>query len=1005
MDSIARPMLRHIVGASLLAVCASSQATNYSWTIGNYSFLPNPITMSDSVTADAGGDKNFSGISLVNDGAILWNPSERLGFVSSSLTNNNVVDLRGDANLTYVGGAASTFINNATFQKSVAFGTTTIGSGISFTNNGGIIRAAAGTIDFASGSATFNVGTQFTGAGVNRVSSSASFNGAFTSDNLVLTGGNFTGSGASIGGAVLWTGGQLVGNWTVGSGHTLHVQSDIDKNFSGVAFTNFGAVNWQTSERAGFVSSAVTNHGLFDLKNDANLTYAGGGASSFTNAATGIFRKSGGAGASVIGSGVSFINDGGVINAAAGTIEFAGGSATFNANTQFTGAGVNRVSNNASFNGAFTSANLVLSGGNFTGGSASISGPVEWTGGQFVGTWTLATGHTLYARTGSEKNFFGTTFVNDGTLNWQTANRVGFVSSAFVNNGTFNLEADANLTYIGGSASSFTNNLTFLKSAGTGTTTIGSSIGFVNNGGTIQADTGTIDFAGGSATFNAGTQFSGAGVNRVSNHASFNGAFTSANLVLDGGNYTGGAAVIGGTVTWTGGQFVGGWTLASGQTLNAQSGIDKNLSGTAFVNSGTLNWNTTDRIGFVSSSFTNNGIFDLKADANLTYIGGSASSFTNNAMFRKSAGAGTTTVGSAINFINNGGTIQADTGTINFAGGSATFNANTQFTGAGVNRLSNHASFNGAFTSANLVLEGGNFTGTAAAISGTVAWTGGQFVGSWTLAASQTLNAQSGSDKNFFGTTFVNNGRLNWNTAERVGFVSSSFVNNGTFDLKADANLSYAGGSASSFTNNGTLRKSDGTGSSTIGNAVNFSNPGTIEALSGTLVLPANFNNAGFIKGNATVQTTLLINAGHVAPGTSPGVLTLAGNFQQTSSGTLDIEIASTSVFDTLIVNGNAQLGGTLALQCIGACAIATGNSFVVLDATGDLTGTFATVTTSGFGAGFAYTLQYDTTNDLVRVNVTNAGIPPIPEPHTWALLIAGLGLVTTLARRRATRR
>ncbi|MFN0162053.1 MAG: hypothetical protein ACKVQQ_12540 [Burkholderiales bacterium] len=1011
-----RPVLRPLSLALLLAASSPAQATNFVWEVGNYLFN-NPLANDDQVTGVGDFDKNFHFISLVNNGNFFWNTGARLGFVQSTVTNNNVFDLRGDASLLYAGGAASQFVNNATFQKSVSGGVTTIGGNVHFVNHA-IVRAVTGTIDFAGGLATFNHNSLFEGSGINRVSSNAAFNGTITSYNLQLSGGIFTGGNAVINGAVDWTGGNLAGTWEIASGqlnnhfatsHTINAKSGSDKNFNGVTFINNGIINWQTAERAGFVSgSVVTNNSLFDLQADANLTYAGGNASSFTNSAGGMFRKSGGIGTSTVGGNIFFVNQGGTIDAASGTIDFAGGLATFHNNTQFTGAGVNRVSNNATFNDTFTSANLLLTAGVFTGGDAVINGVVDWTGGNLAGTWTLGSGQTLNAKAGGDKNFNGVTFINNGTANWQTDERAGFVSGSVVtNNSLFDLQADANLTHAGGTASNFTNAAsgTLRKSGGSLTSTVGGNIVFVNQGGIIDAASGTIDFVGGLATFNNGTQFTGAGINRVSSNATFNGAFTSANLQLTAGTFSGGGAAVSGTVDWTGGNLAGTWTLGSGQTLNANAGVDKNFNGVTFINHGTVNWQTDERAGFVSgSAVTNNSLFDLKTDADLTYAGGTASNFTNAASgtLRKSGGSLTSTVGGNIVFVNQGGIIDASSGTIDFVGGLATFNNGTQFTGAGINRVSNNATFNGAFTSANLQLTAGTFSGGNAVLNGAVDWTGGTLAGTWTIGSGQTLNANSASDKNFSGAALTNNGTINWQTDARAGFVSATAVtNNSLFDLKTDADLTYAGGSASSFVNNGTLRKSGGAGTSTIGVNVGFSNPGTIEALSGTLALPGNFNNAGLIKGNAQVQATLLINAGHVAPGTSPGTLTLLGNFQQTGAGTLDIEIASSSVFDTLIVTGTAQLGGTLALQCLGACAIATNDSMVILDSTGALTGVFAAVSTSGFGAGFTYNVQYDYGNDLVRLNVTNAGVPPIPEPEGWAMLLAGFGLTAFAAQRR----
>ncbi len=97
----------------------------------------------------------------------------------------------------------------------------------------------------------------------------------------------------------------------------------------------------------------------------------------------------------------------------------------------------------------------------------------------------------------------------------------------------------------------------------------------------------------------------------------------------------------------------------------------------------------------------------------------------------------------------------------------------------------------------------------------------------------------------------------------------------------------------------------DVTGTASV-DAGAFSVNGRFTAPGGLTVTPGSrLGGAGLIAGNVT-------NRGTVNPGNSPGTLTIDGDFTQTSPGTLQIEIASTSIFDRLVVSGTAALGGTL---------------------------------------------------------------------------------------------
>jgi hypothetical protein len=110
----------------------------------------------------------------------------------------------------------------------------------------------------------------------------------------------------------------------------------------------------------------------------------------------------------------------------------------------------------------------------------------------------------------------------------------------------------------------------------------------------------------------------------------------------------------------------------------------------------------------------------------------------------------------------------------------------------------------------------------------------------------------------------------------------------------------------------------------------------------GTLV------SAGRIEGGGTVNGSLE-NSGVIAPGSSPGTLTVNGSYTQGAGGRLDIAIAGTGAgqFDALAVGGSANLNGTVALTPIDGYqdAAAVGDSVAFLKYGGSLAGGFATTT------------------------------------------------------------
>ena len=133
---------------------------------------------------------------------------------------------------------------------------------------------------------------------------------------------------------------------------------------------------------------------------------------------------------------------------------------------------------------------------------------------------------------------------------------------------------------------------------------------------------------------------------------------------------------------------------------------------------------------------------------------------------------------------------------------------------------------------------------------------------------------------------------------------------------------------------------------------------GTIEFGAGAGAF--NFNagrlSVGTFKGN------LYNYGGTLAPGSSAGITTIKGNYEQQSTGVLEIELGGLSPgthYDRLIVPGALTLNGTLDVVLINGFNPQVGNSFRILDFNpARFTGGFATINLPALPAG----LFWDTT-------------------------------------------
>jgi fibronectin-binding autotransporter adhesin len=252
-------------------------------------------------------------------------------------------------------------------------------------------------------------------------------------------------------------------------------------------------------------------------------------------------------------------------------------------------------------------------------------------------------------------NNSGSASVNDGTL---TLNGGGTQSGSFAVP-----TVQGALEFAGGT-------FDFQSTSSISTPNVVFSGGTAGINGTYNV-TGSSTFSGATVTFNSGTTVGnlGAAVTVSGGSVTFNAgqAITLTALLLSGGTLNGSDNLtVSGLFTWWGG------TMSGTGTTTANGGITIDGSGMTLArpltNTGTALWTGPGDIAATADAVFNNplnAVFDIQN--NQTFSGPSCIPVFNNAgIFRKEASYGITAIGL---FFNNTGTVDIQTGTVNFSCG------------------------------------------------------------------------------------------------------------------------------------------------------------------------------------------------------------------------------------------------------------------------------------------------------------------------------------------------
>ena len=158
----------------------------------------------------------------------------------------------------------------------------------------------------------------------------------------------------------------------------------------------------------------------------------------------------------------------------------------------------------------------------------------------------------------------------------------------------------------------------------------------------------------------------------------------------------------------------------------------------------------------------------------------------------------------------------------------------------------------------------------------------------------------------------------------------------------------------------------------------------------------------GLLDGSGTINGKT-VSGGAVAPG-DPQTLTINGDYEQQSTGTLVITLAGSDPAeqDHLVITGNLQLdsGAKLDLDFIDGFAPAIGQTFDVLRS-GDLTSTdsFSEIDVQGLEPGWEYAIEQQNGNVVVESLSNGVAVPEPSAAVELGILLLNMAILHRLCK------
>ena len=980
-----------------------------------------------ATTLDRGTNENVLGMTLVLDYSTDTLSKILIGFSPGSTSfvprfglNSGNLQLKGNAssavteNLPIIGptylsgpGVAAASVNQVGLLLTGGLNTvklTTAGAQNLTLNVGSLIVTNGGAVDFstntsAGGTAAINFGTS--GLNIALTGTGAGYPVSQTGLPIFISAPNTAGGVQATGHAVTNSSGVVtavyIDNWgsgytgnptiTIPGGTTAATASLYFNNpLSGIlgGFATYGGTDWAYRDSNGNIqplpsgSYASDPGSTWAVNTNVSLDAAGLASGMSASQTVGSLR----------------ITGSGTLNITSGQTLYIGNNTTNI--TQY--GGILETS-------AVGAGNVTITGGNLQNASAYFNTPFYIHQNNTAGTLTIGSvipsnGNQYLVKDGpgtliltNAANAFYGLLINGGTLEVPTLANTGIASPSGVGGGAIGSGQNSLLVQGGG---------TYRVNASSPQSTNAILTVGIGGGSLDASGAGTVTFIGQTAKLgsdNYQVAVSGDGVSNFTLTGSGNGVMTGGIYLMTPpqsvgsfGNSGASGVVEGFTQVTKAGS--GTWTL------NAYN----YWQGGTIINQGTLVLNNNPANNYLVGPATG-------ATVSGTFVTGNNVSFTTT----QAAGtqviftAGNVPAGLSLNtpyYVLTTGLTTALSLTsggspVTFTGGSVIGNGVV----AGINVLANSAYGNAISDNAPVEIDaGGTLQLNYPEVTGAVRLYGGSITGAGTLNG-RSYDFQSGSVSNNM------TGDFSALTKTTAGTVTVSGINN---DYKGATTVT-----------GGTLIVS---GSLSATPSVSIGT-GAIMQVDGVVNSAATVTVAGILKGTGSVGAVSVQNGGTLAPGHSPGVLTVTNGLAFSGPGaSLSIIINSTTAGTgysqvnvtggTVNLNGatlNLTLNYTPALAVVnadGSAFSSLGDTFYLVLGNSSINGQFAGTQGPSFSGGLntitiggqEFAINYQSDGGPINDNGigNQIALMAIPEPQTWVMLISGIGMLNLLRRRRS---